>query len=125
MYVNVIVPVPLEPSFTYRVPDEMAERVKVGSRVTVPFGRGRFYTMVRDEGGFMYLRTVGDAILLLSEDVDGSDDSTAMRIKNNRLYFSTAEDYSGTGGTEYVDIVAIVIADGVEYRRTFRVAMIG
>ena len=89
------------------------------------YGRGRFYTMVRDEGGFMYLRTVGDAILLLSEDVDGSDDSTAMRIKNNRLYFSTAEDYSGTGGTEYVDIVAIVIADGVEYRRTFRVAMIG
>ena len=89
------------------------------------YGYGRFYTMVRDEGGFMYLRTVGDAILLLSEDVDGSDDSTAMRIKNNRLYFSTAEDYSGTGGTEYVDIVAIVIADGVEYRRTFRVAMIG
>ena len=89
------------------------------------YGRGRFYTMVRDEGGFMYLRTVGDAILLLSEDVDGSDDSTAMRIKNNRLYFSNANDYSGTGGTEYVDIVAIVIADGVEYRRTFRVAMIG
>lgn len=89
------------------------------------YGRRRFYTMVRDEGGFMYLRTVGDAILLLSEDVDGSDDSTAMRIKNNRLYFSTAEDYSGTGGTEYVDIVAIVIAEGVEYRRTFRVAMIG
>ena len=46
MYVNVIVPVPLEPSFTYRVPDEMAERVKVGSRVTVPFGRGRFYTAI-------------------------------------------------------------------------------
>lgn len=44
MYINVIVPVPLEPTFTYHVPEDMASRVKVGSRVTVPFGRGTFYT---------------------------------------------------------------------------------
>lgn len=89
------------------------------------YAANRFYTMTRDEGGFLYLRTVGDAIFLLGEDVNGSEDSTAFRIKNNRLYFSTAQDYSGTGGTEYVDITAIIIADGVEYRRTFRVAVIG
>lgn len=44
MYANVIVPVPLDPVFTYRIPDQFMEYVKTGSRVIVPFGSSKFYT---------------------------------------------------------------------------------
>ncbi len=45
-YVEVIVPLPLEGPFTYRIPPEMAAEVKPGVRVIVPFGSRRFYTGV-------------------------------------------------------------------------------
>ncbi|MCR5365737.1 MAG: primosomal protein N' [Prevotella sp.] len=41
LYVDVILPVPLEGMFTYAVPEGMA--VKVGQRVVVPFGRSKTY----------------------------------------------------------------------------------
>ncbi|MBE6261283.1 MAG: primosomal protein N' [Prevotella sp.] len=41
MYVDVILPVPLEGMFTYAVPETMA--VRVGQRVVVPFGRSKTY----------------------------------------------------------------------------------
>lgn len=43
-YAQILVPLPLNATFTYRVPPEMAGRVAVGHRVIVPFGRKRFYT---------------------------------------------------------------------------------
>ena len=45
-YVDVILPLPLPKSFTYSLPDECAEDVKVGCRVVVPFGRKKFYTAI-------------------------------------------------------------------------------
>ena len=36
--VDVAVPVPVRSTFTYRVPPALARRVRVGSRVLVPFG---------------------------------------------------------------------------------------
>ena len=41
LYVDVILPMPLEGMFTYAVPEGMA--VKVGQRVVVPFGRSKTY----------------------------------------------------------------------------------
>ena len=41
MYVDVILPVPLEGMFTYAVPEAMT--VRVGERVVVPFGRSKTY----------------------------------------------------------------------------------
>ena len=45
-YVDVILPLPLPKSFTYSLPDECAEEVKIGCRVVVPFGRKKFYTAI-------------------------------------------------------------------------------
>ena len=39
-YVDVILPVPLEGTFTYTISDEMAAACTTGVRVLVPFGSG-------------------------------------------------------------------------------------
>jgi len=46
LFADVIVPLPLANSYTYRLPANMAEMVQVGSRVIVPFGQKRFYTAI-------------------------------------------------------------------------------
>lgn len=43
-FADVLVPVPIMGSFTYRVPAEMSDTLSVGHRVIVPFGRKKFYT---------------------------------------------------------------------------------
>ena len=45
-YVEVILPVPLEGTFTYELPEELAARVEPGMRVLVPFGRSKKYVGV-------------------------------------------------------------------------------
>jgi primosomal protein N' (replication factor Y) len=43
LFVDVILPVPLDGFFTYSVPTPLAEQVKIGVRVLVPFGRNKTY----------------------------------------------------------------------------------
>lgn len=43
-FVDVILPVPINNAFTYRVPFEMNGHIKVGVRVVVPFGRSKLQT---------------------------------------------------------------------------------
>ena len=43
MFVDVILPVPLDGFFTYSVPSSADEQVEVGKRVLVPFGRNKTY----------------------------------------------------------------------------------
>ncbi|EJX04487.1 primosome assembly protein PriA [gut metagenome] len=45
-YIDVILPLPLPKCFTYSLPDEYAEDVKIGCRVVVPFGRKKYYTAI-------------------------------------------------------------------------------
>lgn len=53
-YVDVILPVPLEGTFTYTISDEMAAACTTGVRVLVPFGKSKTYAgvvvRVHDEG---------------------------------------------------------------------------
>lgn len=44
MFVDIILPVPLDGTFTYSVPQPLERQVKVGVRVLVPFGRSKTYT---------------------------------------------------------------------------------
>ena len=44
LFVEVILPLPLAGTFTYRVPRELEHEVAVGKRVVVPFGRRKLYT---------------------------------------------------------------------------------
>lgn len=45
-YAEVLLPLPLTGTFTYIVPEALADRVKPGHRVIVPFGRRKFYTAI-------------------------------------------------------------------------------
>lgn len=85
---------------------------------------GKFYVMTRGEYGYYYLSRFTDAIPLLGINESGTA-SGAYRIKNDRLYITSSQDYSGTGGSVYADITAVVIIDGTEYRRVFRVYLVG
>ncbi len=43
-FADVLLPLPLQGTFTYSVPDEMVQSIRPGCRVIVPFGRKKFYT---------------------------------------------------------------------------------
>lgn len=43
-FINVILPIPLEKLFTYRISDEQATWLQIGMRVAVPFGKSKIYT---------------------------------------------------------------------------------
>jgi len=43
-FINVIIPIPLEKSFTYAITSAEAEFIKPGMRVSVPFGKSKIYT---------------------------------------------------------------------------------
>ncbi|MEG1586926.1 MAG: primosomal protein N', partial [Bacteroidales bacterium] len=45
-FADVILPLPVNRYFTYRIPVEMVDSVHTGSRVIVPFGRKKFYTAI-------------------------------------------------------------------------------
>lgn len=45
-FVDVILPLPLAGSFTYRLPDSWIDGVQTGSRVVVQFGAKRYYTAI-------------------------------------------------------------------------------
>ena len=44
MYAEVILPLPLYGTYTYAVPDDMIQQIRVGARVLVPFGKKKTYT---------------------------------------------------------------------------------
>ena len=46
MFADVILPLPLDGVFTYSVPPSLEEQVRMGLRVTVPFGRSKTYVGV-------------------------------------------------------------------------------
>ncbi|MDR2469843.1 MAG: primosomal protein N' [Tannerella sp.] len=48
-YVDVILPLSLEDTYTYRVPEEMEASVRANFRVVVPFGKRRYYTAIVKE----------------------------------------------------------------------------
>lgn len=43
-FVDVLLPIPLERQFTYRITEEEAQFLKVGMRIAVPFGKSKIYT---------------------------------------------------------------------------------
>lgn len=45
-FVNVILPIPLERLFTYRISKDEADRISPGMRIAVPFGKSKIYTAI-------------------------------------------------------------------------------
>ncbi|MBO4379813.1 MAG: primosomal protein N' [Muribaculaceae bacterium] len=46
LFAEVILPLPLSSTYTYAIPEPMADRLKIGSRVVVQFGMKKFYTAI-------------------------------------------------------------------------------
>lgn len=44
LYAEIILPLPVDRTFTYSVPDSLSSEINVGHRVIVPFGTKKFYT---------------------------------------------------------------------------------
>ena len=45
-FAELLLPLPIQGTYTYRIPEEMKEMVQVGNRVLVPFGRKKIYTAI-------------------------------------------------------------------------------
>lgn len=70
-YVDVILPLPLEGTFTYALPAHLKYKVQVGCRLTVPFGTKKSYSAIvqrvhdeKPQGGYQ----IKEAIALLEDD---------------------------------------------------------
>lgn len=46
MFADVVLPLPLAGTFTYAIPPEMEERIGIGFRAIVPFGKRKLYTAI-------------------------------------------------------------------------------
>ena len=79
LYVDVILPLPLEGTFTYSLPDTLAPQVRMGVRVVVPLGRSKTYTA-------MAVRTHGDKPEFDTRDIiQVVDDSPVLPERQLRL----------------------------------------
>ncbi len=66
MFVDVILPLPLDGLFTYSVPAPLSEQVKIGIRVLVPFGRSKTYVgIVAKSAVNSQLSTIKDILQVL------------------------------------------------------------
>ena len=80
LYVEVILPLPLDGTFTYSVPDTLAPQVRMGVRVVVPLGRSKTYTA-------MAVRTHGDKPEFDTRDIiQVVDDSPVLPERQLRLW---------------------------------------
>lgn len=96
MYIEVVLPVPVGSTFTYRVPEDMAADVSIGSRVIVPFGKNKFYT-----GIVSGLAAQPEAIYTIKEVTHLLDKSPVIRAPQLRLWQWIAEYYLCTVGDVY------------------------
>ncbi len=92
-YVDVLLPLPVEEPFTYRVPEKWASEAKIGKRVIIQFGGKKFYSAVvtaihsKKPGNF----TVKDIQSVL-------DDAPVVYPENIKLWKWIAEYYCCTLG---------------------------
>ena len=73
LYVDVILPLPLEGTFTYSVPPAMESQVAMGVRVVVPLGKSKTYTA-------MAVRTHGDKPEFATRDILQVVDATPILL---------------------------------------------
>ncbi|UCE95068.1 MAG: hypothetical protein JSV73_08625, partial [Flavobacteriaceae bacterium] len=45
-FINVILPIPLQKLFTYKITEAEADFIEIGTRVAVPFGKSKIYTAI-------------------------------------------------------------------------------
>lgn len=88
VYARVIVPRPLEGTFTYRVPEELQSAAGVGKRVVVPFGGKRFVTGVIES-----LSPVKDSDVINVKDIQDVLDVSPMVVHPQIKLWQWLADY--------------------------------
>lgn len=69
-FVEIILPIPLEGTFTYHVPEPLTSAIQVGMRVVVPFGKSRIYCGIVHSFHFIEppIKEVKSVIALMDEE---------------------------------------------------------
>ncbi len=94
-YVDVILPLPLDGTFTYSVADALAPKVSPGMRLLVPFGRSKTYTA-------MAVRIHDDKPGFDTKDITGiMDDTPVLPERQLRLWQWIADYYMSPLGDVY------------------------
>lgn len=73
-YVDVVVPLPVSGTFTYAVPSEWEDKVRIGMRVVVPFGNKKLYT-----GIITVTHSLQPSLYEAKEIIELLDDSPVLR----------------------------------------------
>lgn len=109
-YVDVILPLPLEGTFTYSLPEAMADKVCLGVRVLVPLGKSKTYTA-------MVVRVHEDAPEFKTRDIlQVIDTEPVMLERQMRLWQWIATYYMSTLG----DVFKAALPAGLKAEENYR-----
>ncbi len=92
-FADILLPLPLEATFTYRVPQELEGRVAFGVRVIVPFGRSKLYS-----GLVVHVHTEAPQEWATKYIVDVMDERPVVSERQFRLWQWMADYYLCTLG---------------------------
>ncbi len=95
-YIDVIVPLPLQGTFTYLVPEEMEPYARVGMRVVVPFGKQKMYTAI-----IVMVHTLKPEIYEPKEVISFLDSSPILRRPQLKFWEWIADYYMAFPGEVY------------------------
>lgn len=103
-FVQIIVPVPVKGTFTYKVPQPLLGKLSVGQRVTVPFGAKKLYT-----GIVVSLTDDAPDGYKLKEVIDLVDDQPVVTLNQINFWFWIAEYYMCSVGDVYRAAVPVAL----------------
>lgn len=95
-YVDVVLPLPLAGTFTYAVPPDREESVRIGMRIVVPFGSKKLYT-----GIIVLIHTHKPDMSGIKEAVCLLDDEPVIRRPQYKFWEWIASYYMSTVGEVY------------------------
>ena len=104
-YAQVILPLPIYGSFTYSIPEEMEESLKVGDRVLVPFGHSKLQTGIVES--FVAIPPQGYSIKPVTAILD---DEPIIRHPQLKLWNWIADYYLCTPG----DVMKAALPSGLK-----------
>ena len=116
LFAQVIVPLPLHDSFTYKVPDELQGLVGPGKRVTVQFGKRKFYAALVTS-----LTNTPPENVKLKSVVQLLDEKPVVLPKNIELWKWIADYYCCTLG----DIFKAALPSGLKLESKSKVFLTG
>ena len=92
---DVVLPLPLAETYTYRIPEMLADRVKVGCRLVVPFGAKRIYSAIVVNVRY------GESEIELKDAMEVLDDGSVVLPEQLELWRWIADYYLCTMGEVY------------------------